>query len=157
MEAAQQESQIKIIVPLEKEEPDYPPFDYEELWSTPAGEGLFRIENVPFFARGIARGDIVSAVAEGEVLRFQEVFEASGHSTIRLIVNDSKAVPGILERFEGQGCSGEVTFGKLVALDVPPTVSLEAIREKLDLGYAQSQWDYEEACIFQPAEESPAG
>lgn len=151
MAAAQGASQVKIIVLLEREEADYPPYDYEELWATPVGEGLLRIENVPFFARGIARGDIVSAVSEGEVLRFQEVSQASGHSTIRLIVSDKEAVPGVVARFEGQGCRSELTLDKLVALDVPPTVPLEALREKLEMGFAQSQWDYEEACISQPS------
>lgn len=151
MTAAQEAGQVKIIVLLEKEEADYPPYDYEELWATPVGEGLFRIENVPFFARGLARGDLVSAVSEGEVLRFQEVSQASGHSTIRLMVNDSNALPGIIQRFESQGCSSETTLGRLVALDVPPSVSLEDLRERLEMGFAQSQWDYEEACIFQPS------
>lgn len=154
MEEARQEGQVKLIVPLEKEEDDYPPVEYEELWSTPMGEGRFRVENIPFFAKGLARGDIVLAVAEDEVLRLQEVVEASGHSTLRLLVKDEDSVPEVVERFEHLGCDTEVTFGKLVALDVPPSVSLDDVREKLDLGDAQSQWEYEEACIFQPDEAS---
>lgn len=152
MEESQAGSPVKVIVLLEQEEEGYPPVDYEELWTTPLGEGLYRIENIPFFARGIARGDIVSAVAEEEALRFQEVVEPSGHSTIRLVVHDEAAVPSAVEHFESLGCESETLFTKLVALDVPPSVSLEELREKLDLGLTQSQWDYEEACIFEPKE-----
>lgn len=155
-EAVQNAEQVKLIVLLEKDAEDYPPYDYEELWGTPSGEGLFRIENIPFFARGLARGDIVSAVNEQDQLRFQEVVESSGHSTIRLLVRREESVPSIVERFESHGCDCEITFGKLVALDVPPSVPLDALLEKLDLGFAQSEWEYEEACIQHPAHASQA-
>ncbi|HEX8699117.1 MAG TPA: DUF4265 domain-containing protein [Myxococcaceae bacterium] len=154
MEEVQKERQIKLIVPLEKEADDYPPVDYEELWSTPSGEGLFRIENIPFFARGLSRGDIVSAVADEEGLRVQEVVHISGHSTIRLLIKREEAVPTVIEKFERQGCDSETTFGKLVALDVPPTVPLEDLLEKLEMGFAQSEWEYEEACIREPEDAS---
>jgi Domain of unknown function (DUF4265) len=153
MEESEAGSPVKVIVLLEQDNQDYPPVDYEELWTTPLGEGLFRIENIPFFARGIARGDIVTATVEDEDLIFQEVAEQSGHSTIRLIVYNEHAVPAIVERFLNQGCDAETTFTKLIALDVPPEVSLETLKEKLDLGYTQGQWDYEEACIYHPPEE----
>lgn len=156
MAASEAGRPVKVIVLLEQEDDDYPPVDYEELWTTPLGEGLYRIENIPFFARGIARGDIVSAVEEDGNLMFGEVVEQSGHSTIRLIIYNEYAVPAIIERFLNQGCEAETTFTKLVALDVPPEVNLEDIREKLDLGYTQGQWDYEEAFIFRPGEEDEA-
>lgn len=156
MEESQSGSPVKVIVLLEQEEEDYPPVDYEELWTLPLGEGLYRIENIPFFARGLARGDIVSAVEEEDALVFQRVIEPSGHSTIRLVVYNADTVPAVVERFERQGCGSEITFTKLVALDVPPSVSLQALRERLDLGFTQGQWDYEEACIFQPKEEPSA-
>jgi hypothetical protein len=155
MEESQAGSPVKIVVLLEQEEEDYPPVDYEELWTTPLGEGLYRIESIPFFARGIARGDIVSAVEEEEALVFQEVAEQAGHSTIRLVVYNAGAVPAITERFERMGCLSETTFTKLVALDVPPDLPMEDLRERLDLGFTQGQWDYEEACIFHPKEELP--
>jgi hypothetical protein len=154
MEESEVGKPVKVIVLLERDDDDYPPVDYEELWTTPLGEGLYRIENIPFFARGIARGDIVSAaVDEEEDLIFHEVAEQSGHSTIRLIVYNEYAVPAIVERFLNQGCDAETTFNKLVALDVPPEVSLEAVKEKLELGYTQGQWDYEEASIYHPPDE----
>jgi hypothetical protein len=155
MEESEAGSPVKVIVLLEQDGEDYPPVDYEELWTTPLGEGLYRIENIPFFARGIARGDIVSAAEDDEEkdLIFQEVAEPSGHSTIRLIIYNEYAVPAIVERFLNQGCDAETTYNKLVALDVPPEVSLEDLKAKLDLGYTQGQWDYEEACIYRPPEE----
>ena len=154
MEEPRPANQVKLIVPLEKIEVDYPPVDYEELWATPTEEEQYRIENIPFFALGLARGDLVSAAAEQESLRFREVVQASGHSTIRLLVQREDAVPGVVEKFARLGCDSEITYGRLVALDVPPSVSLEDLREKLELGLAQSTWEYEEACIFEPADAS---
>ena len=157
MEEPRQGNQVKLIVPLEKTGEDYPPVDYEELWSTPTGDGQYRVENIPFFAVGIARGDLVSAAADQGSPRFLEVVQASGHSTIRLLVQREDAVPGVVEKFARLGCDSEITFGRLVALNVPPTVPLEALREKLALGLAQSTWEYEEACIFEPADASQVG
>jgi hypothetical protein len=155
MSESQEEGQVKVAVTLERDEDGYPPFDSEDLWSTPVGEGRYRIESIPLFARGIAWGDIVTAVSEEEEeLLFQEVVEPSGHSTVRLMVAKEEEVPAILEHFERQGCTGENHFTpRLIALDVPPSISLDELKQELDMGYALARWDYEEACIAQT--ESP--
>jgi hypothetical protein len=150
MSESREESQVKVAVTLVKDEDDYPPFDSEDLWSTPVGDGHYRIESIPLFARGIAWGDIVSAVSEEEELVFQEVVEPSGHSTVRLMVADEAAVSEVIEHFERQGCTSENSYmPKLIALDVPPSISLDDLKQELDLGYARSRWDYEEACLAQ--------
>ncbi|HYO52303.1 DUF4265 domain-containing protein [Archangium sp.] len=139
---------VKVVVKLEKDEDDYPPADYENLWAVPVGGGLFRIDNIPFFAKSIALGDIVSADPEQGLLKFKEVVKPSGHSTIRLIVYDEAEVPSVLEHFEKLGCTNEKShIPGLVALDVPPSVSLDALRQVLDSGMEQKRWDYEEACL----------
>ncbi len=42
----------------------------------PKGEGLFQIDNVPFFATGVAWGDVVSASQEEGAFRFQEIVQS---------------------------------------------------------------------------------
>lgn len=153
MSESQDTEQVKIAVTLVKDEDGYPPFDSEDLWSTPVGEGHYRIESIPLFARGIAWGDIVSGVSEEDELRFQEVVKPSGHSTVRLMVADEAEVSEILEHFESRGCTGQNTFmPKLIALDVPPSVSMDDLKQELDMGYARARWDYEEACLAQVPE-----
>lgn len=49
---------VKVVFKLEKDEDDYPPADYESVWALPVGEGLFQIDNIPFFATEIALGDV---------------------------------------------------------------------------------------------------
>ncbi len=142
------EGLVKVVVKLEKDEDDYPPTDYEGLWALPVEDGLFQINNIPFFAKGIACGDIVSAVPEQRELRFQKVVRPSGHSTLRLIVHDEKDLLSVREFLEGSGCAIERShIPGLISVDVPPTVSLDVLRKTLDEGETQERWGYEEACL----------
>ena len=148
MTSSRADDRVKVVVKLEKDEDDYPPADYEGLWALPVGEGLFRIDNVPFFARGIASGDIVSATVEQHELRFREVVRPSGHSTLRLIIYDEKDVPAVRALLEQLGCTIERShIPGLISVDVPPTVPLVALKKTLDEGEAQERWGYEEACL----------
>jgi hypothetical protein len=148
MTSSSADDRVKVVVKLEKDEDDYPPADYEGLWALPVGEGLFQIDNVPFFARGLAYGDIVSATVEQQELRFQEVVRPSGHSTLRLIIYDEKDIPSVREFLEELGCAIERShIPGLISVDVPPTVSLSVLRKTLDEGEAQERWGYEEACL----------
>ncbi|HEX5751251.1 MAG TPA: DUF4265 domain-containing protein [Archangium sp.] len=148
MTSSSADGRVKIVFKLEKDEDDYPPLDYEGLWALPVGEGLFQIDNVPFFARGIAHGDIVSAAPEQRELRFREVVRPSGHSTLRLIIYDEKDIPSVRALLQEMGCSIEQShIPGLISVDVPPTVSLAVLRTALDEGEAQERWGYEEACL----------
>lgn len=141
---------VKVVVALEQDEEGYPPAGYENLWASPVEEGRFRIANIPFFAKSIALDDIVSAVPEQGLLSFKEVVQPSGHSTLRLIIYNEAEVPSIIEHFTRLGCESERShIPGLIALDVPPTVSLAVLKQELDSGHAQQRWDYEEACLGQ--------
>lgn len=141
----------KIVVRLEKDEDDYPPADYENLWVTVAGGGLYRVGNIPFFATGIALGDIVEAEPEDGLLRFRKVVHPSGHSTIRVIVYDKGEVAEVRELFKSMGCSIEQShIPGLIALNVPPSISLARVQQTLAEGEAQERWGYEEACLAEP-------
>jgi hypothetical protein len=144
---------VKIVFKLEKDEDDYPPADYESVWALPLEEGLFQIDNIPFFVTGIALGDVVSAISDGDELRFQEVVRPSGHSTLRLIIYDKSEVPTVRKLLEERGCTSEGShIPGLISVDVPPSVSLAALRAMLDEGEAQERWGYEEACLASPGE-----
>lgn len=45
------EHRVKILFELEQDEDGYPPASTETLWASRAGDGLFKIDNIPFFAR----------------------------------------------------------------------------------------------------------
>jgi len=145
---------VKIIVPLEQDEDGYPPVGSERLWALDLGEGRYQIDNIPFFARDLALGDVVSAVPEAKaeegVLRYHQVLQPSGHSTFRILVDDASQVPEVCTLLEEVGCDTERShLPRLVAIDIPPSVSLAAVRKALAPGVSQERWEYEEACLGQ--------
>lgn len=149
MSDKQHSSHVKVVVALERDEEDYPPADHENLWAEAVGGGVFRIDNIPFFAQGIAVGDLVSAEpGEHGLLRVQQVVQPSGHSTFRVIIYDKAEVPAVREFFLRMGCASELShIPGLIAIDAPPSVSLDALRKFLDSGLESGQWDFEEACL----------
>lgn len=143
---------VKVVVALEQDEDDYPPAAYENLWASPVEAGLYKIDNIPFFAMGIALEDVVSAETEQGALRFREVVRPSGHSTIRIFTEDTEQVPAIRAFFSELGCLSEQShIPGLIALDVPPSVPLEPLHQFLAEGAAEDSWGYEEACLADPA------
>ncbi len=47
-------SRVKIVFELQQDEDGYPPVTRESLWATPTDGGLYRLDNIPFFAHGCA-------------------------------------------------------------------------------------------------------
>jgi hypothetical protein len=145
------EQYVKILFELEQDKDGYPPASAETLWAIKSGEGLFKIDNIPFFVFGIAVDDIVSATPEEGVFRFKEVVHPSGHSTVRVVVYEPSDVPTVRALFKQLGCSTELShLPRLLAVDVPPAVSLDKLKEVLNSGRDQGRWGYEEACLAQP-------
>jgi uncharacterized protein DUF4265 len=142
------ERHVKILFQLEQDEDGYPPASVESLWALPKGEGRFQVDNIPFFATGVAFGDIVSVTQEEGALCFQDVVQPSGHSTLRVAISEAADVPAVRALFEQKGCSVEQShLPRLIAVDVPPSVPLESLRPLLEAGRGQGRWDYEEACL----------
>lgn len=60
-------------------------------------------------------------------------------------------VPAVRALFKQLGCSTELShLPRLLAVDVPPSVSLDELKEVLNSGREQGRWGYEEACLAQP-------
>ena len=98
-------------------------FSNETLWGEKVGEGLYRIDNIPFFANGISDGDIVKAeVSEDGLLKVKEVVERSGQVNCRVIFEDEtdeatrKSVLKQLQSFGDYECYAD--FG-LYAFSIP--------------------------------------
>lgn len=142
------EQHVKILFRLEQDEDGYPPASAETLWALKVGEGLFKIDNIPFFVTEIAVDDVVSAEPEDGMLHYREVVQPSGHSTYRVIVYDHDDVPEVRSAFKQLGCSTEQSHLRgLIAIDAPPSVSQDELKRLLDTGREQDRWDYEEACL----------
>jgi hypothetical protein len=139
-------------------EDGWPPVVSERLWAFPLGGDRFRIDNVPWFVRDLAVGDVVRARAPDERSNplFEDLLERSDHVTVRLICCfRSGPLAGDLARalqpFTALGVYGEgVTQYGMVALDIEPTARLHEIVATLRQGVENGSWEYEEGRVTQP-------
>jgi len=138
----------KIFFRLQRDEHGYPPDDWETLWAREVEPGLFGIDNVPFYVRGVSWKDVVDVEEQENELHFKSVVRPSGHSVLRIIVYDLPAVEELRESLRGLGCSSEASHIEgFLAVDVPPSVSLDEVRRFLDPGEAAERWEYEEGSL----------
>jgi hypothetical protein len=139
---------VKVLFDYDSGEPGQ--MEVETMWAIPTAEG-FQLDNIPFFVRDLAVGDIISATAgpDGR-LRFEGLVQPSGHSTLRLWFAKGREgdVVSIRHQLRELGCSSELSdLPRLVAVDVPPAVSLDKIRTVLDEYESSGLLEYEESCL----------
>jgi hypothetical protein len=135
----------KMLIEIGKDGSDE--VEIESLWVTPVQAG-FKIENIPFYARSLALGDVVKVVKKHDFLYFKKLLRASGHSTIRLIFFRKNLIQTTLNELEAMGCSSEISDIKtLVAVDVPSEKIYKLVKVYLDKGETEGKWEYEEGCL----------
>ena len=67
---------LKVVFKLEVDDEGWPPAGSERLWAVRVGEDTARLENIPFFVRGYASGDVVRFnIDEDGVCWVQETVE----------------------------------------------------------------------------------
>lgn len=123
--------------------------DVESVWAVPTASG-YRIDNIPFYVKGIACNDeVIAEPAPDGLLHFVELRSPAGHSTVRLWFADASNVLPVRDCLRKMGCSSELDLSRLVAVDIPPSVPYSRIRVYLDLQEAAGIFEYEEACLGQ--------
>jgi hypothetical protein len=135
---------VKVILDLSK---DDGPVASESLWAEPAGNLLFRLRNVPFFAYGFSERDIVRVEESGGKLVVTAIEERGGHSTYRIFLpteTTEERFAGDWELFERLGCTYERANRRLVAIDVPPRADIYAVYTVLEDGEKDGLWEFEE-------------
>jgi hypothetical protein len=138
----------KVMFRLKKDADGYPPDDWESLWAYEVEPGLYSLDNVPFFARGVSWGDVVSGEQKGDELHFKEVVRPSDHSVLRVIVHDKSKVGEMHDKLKEMNCDTEQShLPSLLTVDVPPTADLRKVLDFLSEGEADGRWTYEEASI----------
>lgn len=127
----------------------WPPVPSEGLRAQPLGEGTYRLLEAPFFVRGIACSDVVQASEDGSgVLWAGERVRWGGHQALRVTPREGgPSCAQVLAEFTALGAEGEeLPEYALVALDVPPGVPLQPLKDLLLAG-ADARWWYEEGCV----------
>ncbi|EBA16501.1 hypothetical protein RSK20926_22289 [Roseobacter sp. SK209-2-6] len=124
-------------------------YSMESLWVTRLGPDRFRLENSPFFGRGLSYKDQVQAIKEDDALVFERILAPSGHSTYRIILLE-EAEKDLFHRYwapiAAEGCTYEQgSFGyDLYSVDVPKNTDLEKVFVFLETGFRNKVWDFEE-------------
>src|SRR5205823_4472482 len=91
LECERWENLPDIYVRLHKDELGYPPKDWEQLKAEATDKPeVFRIKNIPHYARGLAWEDEISVTKseEGYYPVFESVVKRSGYSTMRLMIEN---------------------------------------------------------------------
>jgi len=136
----------------------------ETLWADPLGDDLYRLDNTPWYAYRLSCGDIIEARPEeqGGFPVFVRVVRKSGFRTIRLILkppaDKSPESQAVLEHLRGMGCTYEGAHPGFLAIDIPPSVELEAVREYLiSTGQEWEHADPKHEDLFPGASEASTG
>jgi len=143
---------FEVAFDLKAEAPDWPPVTVERLWGeTTAVESELRLLNVPFFARGVAYGDLVHVRPDNDrrELVFERLNGESGHSTIRITLLDGRALRDVQNRLREAGCSWETAsqFASLLAVDVPADSDYRALRDWLKARMREGTLEFQESAI----------
>jgi Domain of unknown function (DUF4265) len=118
----------------------------ETLWATSLGDDRYKIDNSPFYAYGVSWEDVVYAPIDsddGSPL-FVRVLHKFGNRTVRVIfdppVQEGNESDRTLQGLLTLGCSYEAVHRRYMSVNVPPEVSLGAVRDYLV--EQQVQWEY---------------
>jgi Domain of unknown function (DUF4265) len=143
---------FKVAFDLQPERPNWPPVSVERLWGEKTAVKFeIRVVNTPFFARGVAYGDLVQVRADHErrELVFEKFTSESGHSTVRIILMGAGARDEVESKLGEAGCSweGAEQFASLLAVDVPPAVDYRPLRDWLRARAGDGTIEFQESAI----------
>jgi len=145
---------VRVRFAMDRDEDGWPPAESEGLWAEPIGGDLYRLDNTPWFVRGVAAGDVVEARPDaGGVLWFVGVRERGGRLVVRVIPREDGplggSLQGVLDEFAPLGVHGESMTSPvtMVALDIGPDAPLASVKTLLAAGEADGRWYYDEGCI----------
>lgn len=145
---------VKVRFALERDEDGWPPAESEGLWAEPVDGELYRLDNTPWFVRGVAADDLIEAQPDADgVLWFVQVRERGGRIVVRVIPRDDGPLggdrQGVLDVFQplGVGAEGMSSPVNMVALDIGPDAPLSSVKSLLAAGESDGRWYYEEGCI----------
>jgi hypothetical protein len=137
----------KVHFRLERDEDGFPPADVESLWARRIDSTHYRLDNVPFFARGVACEDVVEVRDVDGTLWFLRVTEEGGHGTIRVFIYDEPRLERIKDSVRGFGCDVEQShIPGYFSVDVAPNSKKQELLAFLRKEEEAEAIGYEEGC-----------
>lgn len=114
----------------------------ETPWAEPVGEGLFRLDNLPWYAYGVSDDDIVEAEPsdmEG-MFEFVRVRTPSGNRVVRVIFDTDEDGTPVLEALRTLGCHWEGATKRFLVVSIPPAADFDAVCSLLT--QSEVQWEH---------------
>lgn len=111
--------------------------EVETLWAISLGGDKYKLDNSPFYAYGVSWEDVILAPfsEEEQFPTFQSIVAKSGNRTVQVIfdspIEDGNESDEILKGLVSLGCDYEGANRKYISVNIPPNVSLDAVREYL--------------------------
>ena len=126
--------------------------EIETLWAEPLGKQLYRLDNSPFRIYSVSWGDEVLAPPSADGLpTFQSVVSKSGNRTVRVRLDPPYEEGNVsakeMHDLVAMGCSFEGSRNRLMSVNIPAELSLNAVRDHLisrDLEWEHADPTYEE-------------
>lgn len=125
----------------------YPPIAIEGIWGDVSGSVAF-VDNIPFYAYGVAPGDQISVSKRPDGLWFDKLLKSSGRSVFRIFVKNIDNIESVRRSLLGLSCPSEVDLKMgLVALEVPVDVPISPVLDYLMGGQKNDLFDFEEGVL----------
>lgn len=141
-----------MLYKLEPDADGCPPIAVEGLWVRMLDSGTVVLDNIPFYARGIAPGDelTVAVNLDGETW-FQALAKSGGASVFRIHASSGPEIATIREELLDLGLPSEVDKEAcLIALELPVGVDIRPVLDYLVRGQESERFDFEEG-VFRHA------
>ena len=120
----------------------------ETLWAVLLENGLYQIDNIPFYAPNISNKDIIAIEDDEGVLYFDDLIETSGHSTVQIVFFDDSKSSNLLNKLETMDCSWEGMKDRpYYTVDIPFNINYKPVKALLDKEAEIGVLDYKESCL----------
>lgn len=124
----------------------------ETMWATivDKDKGLYKLDNIPFYAPLVASDDIVFAEFDEleQMLTYRKTENYSGNSTVQVVLIDkSQDINSIRDTFEKLGCVSEKVNEGYFSMEIPVAVDYKPVKLKLDEMEAKEIIGYAEPCL----------
>lgn len=128
----------------------FPPITAEFLIGRLESIDSVRLDNTPFFAMGIALGDIVKCTGLSPNLTFASIVIESGHKAISVIFIDNSCQEELFKSLRALGCYvefGEFPDYDMLAAAIPPDINYSTIKQALDALENEGKISFAELCL----------
>jgi len=124
----------------------------ETMWAeiVDVDKGLYKLDNIPFYAPLIASDDIVFAEYDDteKMLTYRRTIEYSGNSTIHVVITDkSIEINSIRDIFKELGCISERVNDGYFSMEILADTDYKPIKQKLDDLENRAIIGYTESCL----------